>query len=960
MNHSASPIPFIVRPLVFAACLVVQTAVGENLLRNGAFAEPVSDANPLPLNWHVAPQDSAEVSLARGGSDGPVLTAAIASTSSSQGQVSQRVATRPNRRLLVTADVRSSVAGAAFVQVKRYAGRRELERIALPASGTEWRTVELEIDSREADAVEVICRWKRDEKYQGGTAAFRNIRMEDLGEKVRIPLAVERVDGVATLQSIGVTATMRGDWEPGVAGRLQYRLVGEAAWREAMPPVARPSEGEFRGSVLDLRPGTEYEVAFTLLPDGKPVSTRVSTWREDVPVGRVVELPDQFDRLEPYVVALQGTVDAWVHVRPAPGARGAIVAASGGPDFAVRFDGASFVLFEGFEIRGGEDDAVRINNSHDVIIRGCDIAGWGQVGAPDARGIATNALGKAINMQSGIAVHNGAERIRVERNFIHSPRGSANSWRHGHPHGATGISLSNPLGNIVVRDNDIIGSERHWWNDGIEGEYNSYVTGGPHRDSDIVGNTVAFANDDGIELDGGQRNVRCVGNLFRWTYCGVSCAPNLRGPSYVYRNVIVLGDERGRANFGFKMGGAQFANQGFSSLFRNTVVSHGNTFRGGLYGVGPNPIRSADNLYHLGAVAYQHRTGAVFAGDLVPPGGFPPHLLEPGGDTPASTPVEGVASFVDEAHGDYRIASAPVRHEIGAFDRAASSASFPVRGGEVSAHPALLPMGTASVGRVELALSPEAGTTWKAVSNSPWLSCSPTSGGIAASGGRIAIELKVDAAKAGDGFHRGAMTFRTDRGHLRTVFVTATILPERPWSLRVEAEALESRGFALRQSADASGGAYLVATNGTPHRGAWARLDIDVPEDGEYAIWARTLTEGPLCETSDSFFIRVDGGEPRRWDLICQSPAFWMWSPAGVWDGPDMNRLSLAKGGHRLEILSREAGARLDALYVGNCPALDDVPQAGIETGAANGLSKSKRETMNHSLHDGTGRRQPQ
>ena len=113
MNHSASPIPFIVRPLVFAACLVVQTAVGENLLRNGAFAEPVSDANPLPLNWHVAPQDSAEVSLARGGSDGPVLTATIASTSSSQGQVSQRVATRPNRRLLVTADVRSSVAGAS-------------------------------------------------------------------------------------------------------------------------------------------------------------------------------------------------------------------------------------------------------------------------------------------------------------------------------------------------------------------------------------------------------------------------------------------------------------------------------------------------------------------------------------------------------------------------------------------------------------------------------------------------------------------------------------------------------------------------------------------------------------------------------------------------------------------------------------------------------------------------------
>ena len=925
MNHSASPIPFIVRPLVFAACLVVQTAVGENLLRNGAFAEPVSDANPLPLNWRVAPQDSAEVSLARGGSDGPVLTATIASTSSSQGQVSQRVATRPNRRLLVTADVRSSVAGAAFVQVKRYAGRRELERIALPASGTEWRTVELEIDSREADAVEVICRWKRDEKYQGGTAAFRNIRMEDLGEKVRIPLAVERVDGVATLQSIGVTATMRGDWEPDVAGRLQYRLVGEAAWREAMPPVARPSEGEFRGSVLDLRPGTEYEVAFTLLPNGKPVSTRVSTWREDVPVGRVVELPDQFDRLEPYVVALQGTADAWVHVRPAPGARGAIVAASGGPDFAVRFDGASFVLFEGFEIRGGEDDAVRINNSHDVIIRGCDIAGWGQVGSPDARGIATNSLGKAINMQSGIAVHTGSERIRLERNFIHSPRGSANSWRYGHPHGPTGVSQSNPLGNIVIRDNDIVGNEDHWFNDGIEGEYNSYVTGGPNRDSDILGNVVAFANDDGIELDGGQRNVRCFNNLFRWTYCGVSCAPNLRGPSYVYRNVIVLGDERGRANFGFKMGGAQFPDQGLSSLFRNTVISHGATLSAGHYGKGPSPIASKDNVYHLGAVSYGFVGGTVFSGDLVPPNGFPEALRAAQGETPPSTPVVGMAKFVDEAFGDYRIASAPVEHEVGAFDRGADG-RFPVRAGRVRATPALLPLGTASSSEVNVDFGAEAGSSWTATPNSPWISCTPATGAISDKGSRVKAVISIDASKSTPGLHRGAVTFRTDQGFLKTVFITASILPAKPWSRVFEAEAQVHSGFAVEQSASADGGAYLVATNGTPHQTAWVKLDVEVPADGEYQLWGRTLSEGPETALHDSFFVRIDGAEPRRWDFSSRSPAFWTWQPAGVWDGKDQDWVSLSQGRHVVEIRSREPGARLDAVYVGNHPVLDCTP----------------------------------
>lgn len=904
------------------------------LLRNGDFSESAAEASASPRYWTVPAEHAGVVDCVTSEGDdaarGRMLRAKIESASNAQGQVLQKVPVRPGRLLRMTADVRSSVPGAGFIQVKLYKNRKELSRLSLPSSPMEWKTIQMDIDSADADSAEVLCRWKREKKYVGATAEFRNVKLEDLGEKVNVPMQVDRLECVATLNSIGVTATISGDLNKSATGRIRYRATSESTWRTAMDPVARPSEQEFRGSVLDLTPETEYEVEFTLLPDGNPVLARVLTWKEEPAVGRVVELPDMKDRTEPYRVSLKGTPDAWIKIKPAQSAKGMISAIDGGPEFAVQFKDAAYVLFEGFTIRGGEDDAVRINDSHDVMIRGCDIAGWGQVGAPNEKGVATNGIGKAINMQSGISVHTGSERIRIERNFIQAPRASANSWRYGHPHGPTGISQSNPLGNIVIRDNDIVGTEDHWFNDGIEGEYNSYVTGGPNRDSDIIGNVVAFANDDGIELDGGQRNVRCFNNLFRWTYCGVSCAPNLRGPSYVYRNLIVLGEERGRANFGFKMGGAEFPNQGLSRLFRNTVVSHGATLSAGHYGKGPSPIESKDNVYHLGAVSYGFAGGTVFNGDLVPPDGFPEALRAAQGDTPPSTPVTGIAKFVDEARGDYRIASAPVEHEAGAFDRGADG-QFPVRAGRVRATPALLPLGTASSGEVNVDFGAEAGSSWTATPNSPWISCTPATGAFSDKGSRVKAVISLDPSKTSPGLHRGAVTFRTDAGFMKTVFLTATILPEKPWSREFEAEALAHSGFSVGRSASADGGAYLVATNGTPHQTASVKLDVEVPADGDYQLWGRTLSEGPVTAMHDSFFVRIDGAEPRRWDFSSRSPAFWTWQAAGVWDGKDMTQVMLSKGRHTIEILSREPGARLDTVSIRNHPVLDVVPQADMK-----------------------------
>ncbi len=73
-------------------------------------------------------------------------------------------------------------------------------------------------------------------------------------------------------------------------------------------------------------------------------------------------------------------------------------------------------------------------------------------------------------------------------------------------------------------------SETHWWNDAIESIANGEVSGGPYRDTDIYGNVLAFSNDDGTELDGGQISVRYWHNWIDRARCGISCVPNLSGP----------------------------------------------------------------------------------------------------------------------------------------------------------------------------------------------------------------------------------------------------------------------------------------------------------------------------------------------------------------------------------------------------------------------------------------------
>ncbi|MSU66254.1 MAG: hypothetical protein EXS38_09180 [Opitutus sp.] len=86
-----------------------------------------------------------------------------------------------------------------------------------------------------------------------------------------------------TLLNLGFEWPIRGDANRNATVTVQYRAVGESAWRQALPLVRIGGERVFRtrehleytvphafaGSILNLNPGTEYECQFQLVdPDG--------------------------------------------------------------------------------------------------------------------------------------------------------------------------------------------------------------------------------------------------------------------------------------------------------------------------------------------------------------------------------------------------------------------------------------------------------------------------------------------------------------------------------------------------------------------------------------------------------------------------------------------------------------------------------------------------------------------
>ncbi|MFW5798126.1 MAG: right-handed parallel beta-helix repeat-containing protein [Planctomycetota bacterium] len=630
---------------------------------------------------------------------------------------------------------------------------------------------------------------------------------------VNTDTSLQRGDPVAmllepTFNCVGVYVLHAGAPAVERPRTIRYRLAGQTQWSTALPPVYDAVAGESRGSLLELPANTEVEVEFTLGDPARTLRGRTTTWSDDVPVGEVRYLPEHSK--EQLTITDRGRPDAWIVYRGRPGSSATIDVGTDAAQ-AVLFNKAEYVLLENVTLRGGHTDGINVVASRHIRIRHCDISQFGIPGVVKQglpKGLYVDKRGKPVNNRAGVRLGNNSRYVVVEGNLIHNPRARANSWANNHPLGPMGVLNTMQGGSNVIRYNDIIGSETHWWNDAIQGGGNSSPFGGPYRDTDIHGNLLTFANDDSTELDGGQINVRFWGNRVENCFAGLSGAPNVRGPAYVFGNLFVhLGDQRNMAGAGLKMGTGVYPSFGLTFLFHNTLTTPPERamnapHTAGMYARRPRkvrasaPIISANNLYGPGRIGYPALGGISHGGwfrhDMTPGKGISPEKAR------FEDLVEPPARFVDPAASDFRLAEGSAgldagldlpgtnrRHQgkapdLGAIEGAGQAASpyFPVRpwGLEVSPQRIELnvrPKATAQA-VVTLDVPPSTGDTWQAISNAPWLSCTPGRGRTSEKPQPVNLTVDIEAA----GLHRGAISFRTDRGIVRTVMVTVEATDE--------------------------------------------------------------------------------------------------------------------------------------------------------------------------------------
>ena len=448
---------------------------------------------------------------------------------------------------------------------------------------------------------------------------------------------------------------------------VQFRKQGASEWTAGLNLWYDASKGECRGSLVNLTPGTAYEAQLGANGAFSKAIT-FTTWSNSLPVAQTIKVPSGSTTL---TLSAGGSASGYIVYD----GTGSTLDAQNGAPTNINVN-ASYVIVRGFTLKGAQQHAILIDkNQHDVVIEDNDISGWGR----------TRDGTWGTDMDSGIrAICTSEEltRVTVQRNKIHDPRYPANSWSDGHPAGPQGITFSYCGGNHVFRWNEIYSSQNHF-NDAMGGEDNFSTGGFPNKDSDVYGNRIEMTWDDGLEIEGGDQNVRVWGNYLNNTATGIASTIDSVGPLYIFRNVYNRSrfyeksspDTDDRGPF-FKSGSSADFGNGRRYIFHNTMlqpVQSGLQYTlGGGAGIGGtgnsqlvmNTV-SMNNIYQVwkptNGAFYQIGSDAQFSHDMT----NAPSSPEVGGIVATPQYASG-SGWANEMGGMYQLAAGTPGYDQGA------------------------------------------------------------------------------------------------------------------------------------------------------------------------------------------------------------------------------------------------------------------------------------------------------
>ena len=716
---------------------------------------------------------------------------------------------------------------------------------------------------------------------------------------------------------------------------MRFREKG-GDWQPAFPPAYFEEDNMYRGSIVNLAEDTTYELE---LSDGEGnilAGADFTTWSSDVPIARTVVLDEtNFDGH--LVITDSGSPEGWIRYT----AREGFVLRNDRQGPLIELRRAKHVILDGLTLRGGLKEAIAVDRCEHVRIANCDIAGWGRIGVQrfDLDGKYYTDTGEAINWDSAILVRKSTGTV-VERCYIHDPVNTANPWYCSHPAGPQAVGIDKPQ-STVVRYNDFIGSDPHRWNDAIEGAGNFDRNGGFNRDADIYGNFMCFANDDALEIDGGQTNVRVSRNKFEGCLCGVSIQGCMSSPSYVFGNLLVnMGDERGVGGQTIKTSSHANGRSAVSFIFNNTC--HGDS--GDLNLPGNLRIVAKNNIF-AGRSAVSGRKRS-------PQSEVDYNLLSTEEDVRDPNSIHGEPGFTDAGAGLYEpVATSKAVGSGTEIPNFAPSVNGGVDMGAIAfGSGAILPERPIPVrlDRYQLGFSPDevrsgsAKTIVAAVEgqgfSSPyriakndafdWFAVTPEQG-VLQSGQTVEFTLTVipDRMQTRK-VYRGAFLIRLANGLSCPVTVYAKtdfappVKPDSEGEFVAYLEGEEPSGGSAYEVIDdaTASGSKCVVVAGSPDREP-SEYRFSVPADGSYIVLMRVRSDEPEA-AHDALRFSIDDGEMDEATLY--SDISWAWSMVAHNRAQRLTCLQpfkLTAGEHVLKIAPRES-LYLDLIAVTPNPGL--------------------------------------
>ena len=712
----------------------------------------------------------------------------------------------------------------------------------------------------------------------------------------------------------------------------------DGPWLTAYTPVYVKEEGMYRGSIVDLDEDTPYELRITAANGEVLARQMFRTRSSQVPIRKTIIL-DETTFSGRLIVRESGSPQGWIKITAKEG----FVLQNDRKGPLIELYEAKYVMLEGLTLRGGLQEAISIRRCEHVRVVNCDIAGWGRIGTQrfDRDGKYYTETGSAINWDSAILVSKSIGTV-VERCYIHDPVSTANSWYYSHPAGPQAVGMDKSR-STVLRYNDVIGSDEHRWNDAVEGAGNFHIDGGFNRDGDIYGNMMCFANDDALEIDGGQTNVRVFLNKFEGCLCGVSIQGCMSGPSYVFRNLLVnMGDERGLAGQTVKTSSHANGPSAVSFIFNNTCYGKSRDLNL------PHNLRIvAKNNIFAGRSAISGRARS-------PQSDCDYNLLSTGQPGDEAHGILSKPDFVDVNAGLFalRRTSAAVGHGIAVDNFALDAEGRPDMGAIPFGSDLVLPVRpipvaldryqlmfsasdveSARTGTISATVGSQASSIRFRIARNDafdWFNVTPEAG-VLRPGQTVTFSVTLRPEKmATRALYRGAFLIRLQSGYSRPVMVYATsgIVPKiKPtdrdaWVTYIEAEEAENqRAYKTVTDPGASQGKCLLLSGPSGENPVEYRFSV--PKTGKYFLLVRVKSDRPTSN-HDSLYFGIDDGAFDRAQL--RTAASWGWSLAAHNRKMSLiclQAFELAAGDHIVKLAPRES-VHIDLVAVTDNPGLFD------------------------------------